>query len=166
LPDGDLIFRVFEGGSNFLYRMKTDGTGRSKIMAQRVLDLYTVSPDGRWVIVAAPNSDQEHTVATKAFRLGGSEEVLLCTGYCLIDWDASGKFVFVSFKTEHSYALPLAQQFGLPRLPPAGLAQVEDFPSVKTAIALPDFVESAISPSFYAYSKRNTRRNLYRIQLQ
>jgi serine/threonine protein kinase len=166
LPDGDLIFRVFEGGSNFLYRMKTDGTGRSKIMAQRVLDLYAVSPDGRWVIVAAPNSDQEHTVATKAFRLGGNEEVLLCTGYCLIDWDASGKFVFVSFKTEHSYALPLAQQFGLPRLPPAGLSQVEDFPSVKTAIALPDFVESAISPSFYAYTRRNTRRNLYRIQLQ
>ena len=166
LPDGDLIFRVFEGGSNFLYRMKTDGTGRSKIMAQRVLDLYTVSPDGRWVIVAAPNSDQERTVATKAFRLGGNEEVLVCLGYCLIDWDASGKFMFVSFKTGHSYALPLAQQFGLPRLPPAGLSQVEDFPSEKTAIALPDFVESAISPSFYAYSKRNTRRNLYRIQLQ
>jgi hypothetical protein len=60
----------------------------------------------------------------------------------------------------------LAQQFGLPRLPPAGLSQVEDFPSVKTAIALPDFVESAISPSFYAYTRRNTRRNLYRIQLQ
>ena len=166
LPDGDLIFRVFEGGSNFLYRMKTDGTGRSKIMAQRVLDLYTVSPDGRWVIVAAPNSDQEHTVATKAFRLGGNEEVLLCTGYCLFDWDTSGKFAFVSFKAESSYALPLTQQFGLPKLPPAGVSQVEDFPAAKTVISIPNFVESAISPSFYAYTRRNTRRNLYRIQLQ
>jgi len=166
LPDGDLIFRVFEGGSNFLYRMKTDGTGRRKIMAQRVLDLYTVSPDGRWVIVAAPNSDQEHTVATKAFRLGGNEEVLLCTGYCLFDWDTDGKFAFVSFKAESSYALPLTQQFGLPKLPPAGVSQVEDFPAAKTIISIPHFVESAINPSFYAYSKRNTRRNLYRIQLQ
>jgi hypothetical protein len=74
--------------------------------------------------------------------------------------------MLVSFKTEHSYALPLAQQSGLPKLPAAGFSRAEDFSSVKTAIALPDFVESAISPSFYAYTRRNTRRNLYRIQLQ
>jgi serine/threonine protein kinase len=166
LPDGELIFREVEGGSNFLYCMKSDGSGRSKIKAERILDLYSVSPDGGWITIASPNPDQEHTAATKAFRLGGNEEVLVCLGYCLIDWDASGKFMFVSFKTEHSYALPLAQQFGLPTLPPAGFSRVEDFPSVKTAIAIPDFVESAISPSFYAYTRRNTRRNLYRIQLQ
>ena len=166
LPDGDLIFRVVEGGSNFLYRMKPDGTGRSKIMAQRILDLYSVSPDGRWVVIAVPNSDQEHTAATRAFRLGGNEEVLLCQAYCLFDWDTSGKFAFLSFKAESSYALPVTQPFGLPKLPPSGVSQVEDFPAAQTAIAIPNFVESSISPSFYAYSKRNTRRNLYRIQLQ
>jgi serine/threonine protein kinase len=166
LPDGDLIFRVFERGSNFIYRMKVDGTGRSKIKAERVLDLYGISPDGRWVIVAAPNSDQEHTAATKVFRLGGNEEALICTGFCLFDWDASGKFAFISFKAESSYALPLAQPFGLPKLPASGVSQVEDFPAAKTAIAVPNFVESAISISFYAYTRRNTRRNLYRIQLQ
>jgi dipeptidyl aminopeptidase/acylaminoacyl peptidase len=166
LPDGDLIFRAVEGGSNFLYRMKADGTGRSKIKAERVLDLYSVSPDGRWAAIASPNPDQEHTAATKAFRLGGNEEVLVCQAYCLIDWDASGKFLFISFKTEHSYALPLTQQFGLPKLPPAGVSRAEDFPYARTAIAIPEFVESAISPSYYAYTRRNTRRNLYRIQLQ
>jgi serine/threonine protein kinase len=166
LPDGDLIFRAVEGGSNFLYRMKVDGTGRSKIKAERILDLYGISPDGRWAIVAAPNSDQEHTAATKAFRLDGNEQVLICTGFCLFDWDASGKFAFISFKAESSYVLPLAQPFGLPKLPPSGASQVEDFPAAKTAIAVPNFVESAISPSFYVYSRRNTRRNLYRIQLQ
>jgi serine/threonine protein kinase len=166
LPDGDLIFRAVEGGSNFVYRMKADGTGRSKIMAERVLDLYTVSPDGRWVVVASPNSNQEHTAATKVFRLGGNEEVLICTGFCLFDWDASGKYAFLSFKAESSYAFPLTQQFGLPKFPPAGVSQVEDFPAAKTVTSIPNFAESAISPSFYAYARRNTRRNLYRIQLQ
>jgi Tol biopolymer transport system component/predicted Ser/Thr protein kinase len=166
LRDGDLIFRAVEGGSNFVYRMKADGTGRSKIMAQRVLDLYTVSPDGRWVVVASPNSNQEHTAVTKVFRLGGNEEVLICTGFCLFDWDASGKYAFLSFKTESSYAFPLTQQFGLPKFPPAGVSQAEDFPAAKTVISIPNFVESAINPSFYAYARRNTRRNLYRIQLQ
>ena len=31
LPDGDLLFRAIEGGSNFLYRAKADGTNRQKI---------------------------------------------------------------------------------------------------------------------------------------
>jgi Tol biopolymer transport system component len=166
LPDGDLVFRAVEGGSNFLYRMKADGSGRSKITAKRVLDLDAVSPDGRWVIAAAPTSNQEHTAAIKAFRVGGDEELLLCTNNCLINWDSSGKFVFFGFQKENSYALPLTQPFGLPKLPPAGVLRLEDFPAAKTAITIPNFVESAISPSLYAYTRRNTRRNLYRIQLQ
>ena len=156
LPDGDLVFRAVEGGSNFLYRMKADGSGRRKITAQRVLDLDTVSPDGRWVPAAAPMVNQEHTAAIKAFRVGGAEEQLVCTNNCLVNWDTSGKFVFFGFKTENSYALPLTQPFGLPKLPPAGVSRVEDFPAAKTAITIPNFVESAISPSFYAYTRRNT----------
>jgi eukaryotic-like serine/threonine-protein kinase len=166
LPDGDLIFRAVEGGSNFLYRMKADGSARSKIIAERVFDLFVLSPDGRWVIASAPNPNQEHTAGTKAFRVGGNEQLLVCPSFCLIDWDPSGKFAFFSFGNEKSYAFSLTQQFGLPRLPPAGLSRVEDFPAAKTAITIPNFVESAISPSFYAYTRRNTRRNLYRIQLQ
>jgi eukaryotic-like serine/threonine-protein kinase len=166
LPDGDLVFRAVEGGSNFLYRMKTDGSARTKIKAQRILDLYSVSPDGRWVIVATTNPNQEHTAATTAFRQGGNEEVLVCPGFCLIDWDTSGKFAFVRFKTENTYALPLAQQSGLPKLPPNGVSRLEDFPAAKTALAIANGVDSAISPSFYAYTRQNTRRNLYRIQLQ
>jgi serine/threonine protein kinase len=166
LPDGDLVFRVVEGGSNFLYRMKPDGSGRSKIKAQRILDLFSVSPDGRWVIVATPNPNQEHTAATAAFRQEGNEEVLVCPGFCRIDWDTSGKFVFFTFQKGNTYALPLTQQSGLPKLPPDGVSRLEDFPAAKSAIAIPNFVDSAISPSFYAYTRRNTRRNLYRIQLQ
>jgi serine/threonine protein kinase len=166
LPDGDLVFRAVEGGSNFLYRMKADGSGRTKVIPQRLLDLSTVSPDGSWVIAAVPNPDQEHTAATRAFRIGGGEEVRVCPTYCSIDWDRSGKFVLVSFLAEKTYILPLTQQFGLPKLPPGGLSRAEDFPDPKAAIAIPNFVESAVSPSFYAYTRRNTRRNLYRIQLQ
>jgi len=166
LPDGDLIFRAIEGGSNFLYRMKADGTARSKIMAERVLDLSAVSPDGRWVTAATPSSNEEHTAAMKAFRVGGNEELLICPTYCVIDWDISGKFVFFSFQTEKSYALSLTQRFGLPKLPPAGITRVEDFSTAKTTITIPNFVQSAVSPTLYAYTRRNTRRNLYRIQLQ
>jgi serine/threonine protein kinase len=166
LPDGDLIFRAVEGASNFIYRMKADGSGRTKLIPERVLDLSTVSPDGRWVTAGVPISDQEHTAATKAFRVGGGEELLVCPGYCSVDWDTSGKFLFISFLAEKSYALSLTQLSGLPKLPSGGLSRAEDFPDPKAAIAIPNFVESAISSSVYAYTHRNTRRNLYRIELQ
>ena len=40
LPNGDLIFRAIEGGSNFLYRMKADGSGRRKIASERIVDAH------------------------------------------------------------------------------------------------------------------------------
>jgi hypothetical protein len=72
------------------------------------------------VTAPAPMANQEHTAAIKAFRVGGDEEQVVCTNNCLVNWDTSGKFVFFGFKTENSYALPLTQPFGLPKLPPAG----------------------------------------------
>jgi len=38
--------------------------------------------------------------------------------------------------------------------------------AAKAAPPIPETVESALSPSIYAYSRQNTRRNLYRIPLQ
>jgi hypothetical protein len=56
------------------------------------------------------------------------------------------------------------QDVGRPKLP-AGGARRQDFINVKTDIAIPRSVQSAISPSVYAYTRETTRRNLYRIQL-
>jgi Tol biopolymer transport system component len=166
LPDGDLIFRAIEGGSNFLYRMKIDGTARRKVSSERILDIASVSPDGRWVIVGAPNSDEEYTAATRAFAVDGGASVPLCVGYCAFIWDTAGKYVFVSFPNRGgSYAIPVMHDSGLPKLPPAGLAPSQDFVNAKTTIALPWFVQSAVSPYLYAYTRENTRRNLYRIPL-
>jgi serine/threonine protein kinase len=167
LPDGDLIFRAIEGGSNFLYRMKTDGTGRRKITPERILDIESVSPDGRWVIVGAPNPDEEYTASARAFPVDGGASVPVCVGYCSLNWDTAGKYALVSFFTKGggSYATPAMHDLGLPKLPPAGLAPSQDFLNARTTLAIPWFVQSAISPTVYAYTRENTRRNLYRIQL-
>jgi serine/threonine protein kinase/Tol biopolymer transport system component len=167
LPDGDLVFRAIEGGSNFIYRMKGDGTGRRKITTERMLDVEAVSPDGRWIAVSSPNPDQEHTIAIKAFPMDGNNAVPLCLGYCVLNWDIPGKFMYVRFPqlSEGTHALPVLLDSGLPRLPPAGIARIEDFKSAKSAAVLPSGLPSAVNSSFYAYTRQNTRRNLYRIQL-
>jgi eukaryotic-like serine/threonine-protein kinase len=166
LPDGDLIFRAIEGGSSFIYRMKADGTDRRKISSERILDIAAVSPDGRWVTAGAPNSDGEHTAVMKAFPVDGGASVPLCVDYCTLSWDTAERYAYLSFLPygRGSYAVPVMHDLGLPKLP-AGGARVQDFINAKTDIALPRSVQSAVSPSVYAYTRETTRRNLYRIQL-
>jgi serine/threonine protein kinase len=167
LPDGDLVFRAVESGSNYLYRMKSDGSGRRKITSERMFDVLAVSPDGRWIVAASPGPDQEHTVATRAFSVDGSKAVTLCLDYCFFTWDTAGKFVYVYLWQLHesSYALPGLHDSGLPKVPPGGIARREYLTNAKTFTAIPQIVRSAVSPSVYAYTRENTRRNLYRVPL-
>src|SRR5580658_1546924 len=167
LPDGDLVFRAIEGDSNFLYRMKADGTDRHKISPQPVLDANSISPDGRWLVAGAPRPDQEHTAQLTAFAVDGGTSATLCLSYCSLTWDTSGKFVYVSFLGHEgrSYSLPVLHDTGLPKLPATGITRVEDLRNATTAPVIPQVVESVISPSIYAYTRQSTRRNLYRIPL-
>jgi len=167
LPNGDLVFRAVENGSNFLYRMKPDGSERRKITPERILDVHSVAPDGRWILASAPNPGEESTAATKAFSVDGTESVKVCLGYCQSLWDPGGKFVYLSFPalSDKTYALPIIRQSGLPNLPSNGVARLQDLKAAKAVISVPN-LETVISSSFYAYTRQNTRRNLYRIQLQ
>jgi eukaryotic-like serine/threonine-protein kinase len=167
LPDGDLVFRAIEGGSNFLYRMNADGTNRRKISAERVFDIHAVSPDGHWVVAGSPTPGEEQPGAVIAFAVDGGEAVRLCRGPCYLTWNSSGTFLYIDFPSLHetSYALPVAHDTGLPKLPASGIARLADLNNAKTVTAIPEYVESAISPSVYAYTSRNIRRNLYRIPL-
>ncbi|MGB9244322.1 MAG: protein kinase [Candidatus Acidiferrales bacterium] len=167
LPDGDLVFRTIEGGSNFLYRMNADGTGRRKISSQRVFDAFSVSPDGRWLLAVSPGPDQEHTAQATAFAVDGSTSVPVCLGYCHLIWGSTGEFAYLYFPSlyEGTYELPVLHDTGLPKLPPAGISRIEDLASAKAAPPIPVAVESALSPSVYAYTRQNTHRNLYRIPL-
>jgi hypothetical protein len=167
LPDGDLVFRAVEGGANFIYRMKDDGSERRKITPDRILDAFAVSPDGRWFVALAPVLNQHELVAAKAFAVDGGSAVTLCLGYCSLKWDSSGKFAYLYFPlfSESSYALPVQQNSGLPRLPSTGVSRSEDLAQSKTAVVIPSSVESAVNPTLYTYTRLNTRRNLYRIPL-
>jgi eukaryotic-like serine/threonine-protein kinase len=168
LPNGELVFRAIEGGSNFLYRMKGDGSDRRKVIPQRILEIDAVSPDGRWVVAASPGAGEEDAQVTKAYGLDGSVAKLLCVDYCFFQWDSTGKYAYINFPaiSQGTFAVPAMHGEGLPKTPAGGFARIEDIPSRNTYPPIPWFVDSAINPLVYAYSRQNTRRNLYRIPLQ
>jgi len=167
LPDGDLIFRAIESGSNFLYRMKADGSGRQKISSQRIFDAKSVSPDGRWVIASSPVAGEEHTAEAAAFAVDGHATVPLCPGYCFTTWNTAGTVMFLYFPSLFKGTYPMAVQHdtGLPALPPSGFGRLADLANAKTAAVIPRQVDSIVSSSLYAYTQENARRSLYRIPL-
>jgi hypothetical protein len=145
--------------------MKPDGSGRHKVIPDRILDFLSVSPDGRWAIVTIPNSDEEHTTMTTLFAMDGSSSVSLCSSICAVRWDTTGKSAFLSDELLlASYPIPVEPSTGIPRVPPDITHAIEN-PTQKHDTAIPWNVHSALSPTVYAYTRQNTRRNLYRIQL-
>ena len=101
----------------------------------------------------------------KAFPVDGGPPVPLCLDYCVVNWDTAGKYAYFSFlpSGSGSYALPVMHD-GLPKLPPGGVRK-QDLINAKANIAFPGTVQSAVSPSVYAYTRETTRSNLYRIPL-
>jgi len=147
--------------------MKTDGSARVKITPQRIIDISSVSPDGRWVVAGSPIPNEERTAEIKAFAIDGTAVTSLCVVHCNLNWDMSGKMGFLNFPEhpETSYELPVMRDSGLPQSLPIGRARIEGISNSKSITVIPGYVESALNPSVYAYTRRNTRRNLYRIQL-
>jgi Tol biopolymer transport system component/tRNA A-37 threonylcarbamoyl transferase component Bud32 len=168
LPNGDLVLRATEDGENFLYRSRQDGTERRKITPDPIVDLNTISPDGRWVVATAKVRDAEQSVAVTAFPLDGGAPVRVCNSFCGARWDISGKFLYLTFNgagDSNTYALPVNPARGIPGLPPGGVASRDDLKADKRVVVIPQLIDSAAGPNLYSYTRENTRRNIYRIPL-
>jgi Tol biopolymer transport system component len=166
LPDGNLIVRALEESSNFLYRMKPDGTQRRKISDSPILDPLGLSHDGRWILAQTHGPDREHPYSVAALPIDGGSTVTVCLSLCWATWDRTGKSLYVGFPNsgdKSTYALPL-QATGLPKLPPGGIS-ADELIKMKVPAIAPGIAESAGTPSQYAYTRSTVRRNLYRIPL-
>ena len=168
LPNGDLVLRSTEDGQNFLYRTSQDGTERRKITPDPIVDLYSISPDGRWIVAPAKVRDDEHSVAITAFPLDGGPPMRVCNSFCGARWDISGKFFYLTFNgtgDSNTYTLPVNPARGIPDFPPGGITKGDELKADKRVVVIPQIIDSAAGPNLYSYTRENTRRNIYRIPL-
>jgi eukaryotic-like serine/threonine-protein kinase len=170
LPNGDLVYRASEGGKNYVYTRRQDGSGRKKLLEQAILDLTSVSPDGRWIVVLQKDdADKDHPYRTLAYPSGGGKPVIMCA-LCLANWSPDGKYLVLLLglprnTQRHAYLLPVIGKSGLPELPPGGLLGSNDLKKSNRAITLPIGVDSVLGPDKYSYTLTNTSRNIYRIPI-
>jgi eukaryotic-like serine/threonine-protein kinase len=100
-PNGDIVFVGGQAGDMFLQSIKADGTGLHKIMPERAVFLYAISPDGKWVAAWVEADVNLYSAADgKATRVctgcasGGAENRGVTPP--LISWSGDRKVLYLS----------------------------------------------------------------------
>jgi eukaryotic-like serine/threonine-protein kinase len=168
-PSGDIFFRGREGSYGFAYRVREDGSGLRKAVDYPVISTMSISPDGKWLMVYARSSGEQHGGAVALPLAGGIPVDVFGPGAA--EWSADGKFLFLA--TDRSanavqggatYRIPLPPHKSLPEIPPGGFrseAEIAALPGARL-IDSPD-VAPGPKPDVYAFSRANVQRNLYRV---
>jgi Tol biopolymer transport system component len=179
-PGGAILFLGKEGESAYIYEIKDDGTGKKRIIPDPVIYLIAVSPDGRWVVAYVPYQGEETTTALVAYPMGDGSKQLICTvcqvtgprnpGGPMLSWSRDQTSLY--FKSilqgmgRNTIMIPLRTGEALPQLRSSGLQSDRDL-LVVTGVQMieNEDVFPGPSPAVYAFTRKATHRNLYRISI-
>jgi eukaryotic-like serine/threonine-protein kinase len=165
--DGDLIFRSLEEKTNGLIRTKKDGRDRERISTTPILEKFSVSPDGEWVIVLSPRPGKDNATAVLAVPIHGGAPKKICAPDCVSGWSSDGKFFYVATSWDRkTVVIPVPAGKSLPDLPASGinLASSEGYLPGARVIERGS-VTPGPDPSEYVFVKTDLQRNLFRIPL-
>ena len=168
LPDGELLFRSTQGGLNFVYREKQDGTARRKIVSDPIFDLRAASPDGKWIWIATKGPDEEHFASMTLYPVEGGPSVTLCEALCEGNWDIQGTHLFLRFTATgdpSTYFLAWNAAGGFPDFPAGQILTPSLLKANRRVTIVPEAIESASGPGFYSFTRKNVRRNIFRVFL-
>jgi eukaryotic-like serine/threonine-protein kinase len=171
LDSGEVVFSRQENGMADTFRMKPDGSEMQKFLATPLMAAEAVSPDGNWLAGLQRTTENFHALIYN-LRDGGAQD--LCSN-CLVFWSPDGARLYVSYaliskdrsKTHaQTYVLPWKQGSTLKMLPQGGAQTEADFARFAAVVPEAREVEEFApgpSPNIYAFSRRTTQRNLFRI---
>ena len=166
--DGELFFRAAEGGTNFVYRMKEDGSGRTKVSPGPIYSFHNISPDKKWIVVRAATKGEDVRYVTEARPVAGGDSVRLCEVNCTARWSPGGKsfaFIMAGMGDTQSFLVPLGPGQSLPVVPKGGIRSKADLAGLKGATIIPGRIFTSSQPGVYAFLRVTVHRNLYRVPL-
>jgi len=171
MPAGDIVFRASERNANFLYHMKPDGTGRERLLPNPIIEATAISPDGAFMLAAAPVADEDLPYGLVAFPLHGGTPQRIC--HCNGRWTPDGGYLVLDWwgaagmdSSRKTFAIPLRNGKMLPPLPPNGIksrSELDSIPGLRV-IGQPSAVPGP-GLETYAFTRTSVHRNLYRIPL-
>jgi serine/threonine protein kinase len=171
---GDEIFVAARDGSlTYVDRMAFDGTKRTRAIADPIVDLMAVSPDGQWLAVHASIAVDGVQRPVVLYPLHGRGPVFALCASCFVSWlpAAPGfhiRFGSVSDADERpAYVLPIPAGESLPALFTGNRLvsepEVARAPGVR--VVSQGFVSFGPDLGTFVYTKTTVHRNLFRIPL-
>ncbi len=168
--DGTIYFRAAEGGQNYLYRRRMDGSGRERVLPNPIIEIFNISRDGAWAAIAIPQGpDQDVFAKSMLYSLRDDRPPI----YLGPDW--SPTFSWDS-KILYSAQIPQEGAQSIFAINLSALLSHTVGPTSQTDLArlagkkgvLPNLTDFTPSPhsATYAYTKSTIRRNLYKIPLR
>src|SRR6202046_173671 len=172
-PSGNIYFHSRDGGGNFAYVIKPDGSGRRKILQEPIIYVGGVSPDGKWLLALAAVQGEDEKGAIFAFPLAGGKPIRVCKSRCDVQWSGNGKYFLVSTAvdlanaTSTTFAIPLRNGEMLPAIPAGGFDfdQASTPPSGTLVMNVGSIVVGP-DPTIYAFRRLSRHANLYAIPIQ
>ena len=159
---GQIFFRSTAG---FAYRVREDGTELTKVIAEPVQKIYSISPDKQWLV--------ESTNETLIYPLKGGTPVRL-RGDVPLNWSRDGKYLYISWSQVGMGAasigstdvVPLPRGRMLPTVAESRLGSEQDVLRL-AGVQVIEAADVALGPTgnVYAFSREAAQRNLFRIPI-
>ena len=156
------------------HRLNRDGNAIRKLSDQPVIQLQTVSPDGRWAVAQAEVKNEDVPRGVFAIPLDGGATIRLCSGLCFVRWPHDGKSVVISVIGGSqgntlgwgTYVVPIPYGQLFPKLPPMGIASKADAQALAGAKYMDNFGLPGESGEIFAFNRASVHRDLFQIPLQ
>jgi Tol biopolymer transport system component len=175
-PSDDVVFQASEENKNFLFRMKLDGSGRTKVSDGPITHFMGTSPDGLLAVAIAPTNGSP-TTAMIAVPVEGGPIVKICPATCsLAKWSPDGTRFYVeplgqSAQGGATAAIPVPAGKSLPELPASGFSSPQDFAGLAHSKIidlsgfkyLGDDLAPGVAPDTFVYARTAVHRNIFRI---
>jgi eukaryotic-like serine/threonine-protein kinase len=167
LPDGRLTYRATEGGKNYLNIQKADGTEKRRVSEEPILELQSVSPDGRWATVTQKdNQNPETPYRTVAYPIAGGEPIVICATICVGRWSEDEKHMELTLlEVSQTYILPVRKGTDFPEIPTGGFTRERGQKELAKGTMIEVRSDSVFRADMFAYTKVSIRRNIFRVPI-
>jgi serine/threonine protein kinase/Tol biopolymer transport system component len=178
---GTIFFVGKEGADDYLERINDDGTGLARVVDKPVIYLLGVSPDAKWLVAWIELKGAESPNAVVLYPADGGEARMLChkcsatgpayEGASIVNWSPDGRYFYLRMElpgmtADSTRVIPIPPGRSLPVLPARGIESIQDVLAIPGVRSIPyRDVFPGRDPSVYAFIRRTTQRNLYRVRL-
>ena len=159
---GNVYYRGIGAQANYLYRLAPNDRVPYRLLDTAILNVFGVSPDGRWICVGLPRKDGE--MATWLVPAGPGERRLLGNGWWAMRWSPDGHLLYVEdgmSASELTLVIPTDAE-GLPSMP---ISEALRSGMTEPITHWGDSLAVSSSPKTYVFVRSEQQRNVYRVPL-